>query len=805
MADNFNQPVWNGDILKKDNAAVLSPKDFIFKYLRYLPWAIICASIACVVAYIRIRWTTPIYHVQSSMLIHDQEVTSGAAKDPEFQALFMPQGNSNLGNEVAILGSSPIIERVARSLNFQTRCYNNGKVRSTLMYPNSPIELEILHMADSNAGVAIQVTARPNETFFIEKDTTAIPFGRVFEYQGNRIELVRNPNVDLKTFPSQDFELSWSPARTVAGILMGGLKIAAPTDGTTILTLSFEGENVALGVNVLNKLMAVYDSLQIEDKNHISSNTLAFIDDQLRALRGQLAGVEGKTRGFMVDNNAFDINDQSKIYSSNIEDITKSEAQQRVKVAVLNMMTDYISDPTNREKLVPTVLGVDEPVVAGYIIDYNRLQLERESNLKTTRPDNPMIRDIDATLEKVRNSLLQALSNVKKSYEISINSMDEQLQGNKSNLNALPGKSMELMNIQRQEKILEDLYSFLLMKRLETAISSAATVSNSRPIEPASASYAPISPNSKNIYIFHILIGILIPVGIVALIEILKDKVSNRADVEKRTQAPILGEIGHSESDQPLVVLQNSRQFVAEQFRIIRSNLQYIVAKKERPVIMVTSSFSGEGKSFVSTNIGAVMALAGKRTVIMEYDIRKPKIVTGLELKRKMGITNYIIGKASFEELILPVQNVENLFVIPCGPIPPNPAELLLDPKLDDLMDEVKKHFEVVIMDTAPIGLVSDAVNLSKYADCALYIVRQGHTFRRQIGLIEDLYVEKKLPNISVILNDVKAEGGSYGGYSYYGGYGYYANQSSRSGYFDSNKKKWKGFAKLFRTNKKEK
>jgi capsular exopolysaccharide synthesis family protein len=262
--------------------------------------------------------------------------------------------------------------------------------------------------------------------------------------------------------------------------------------------------------------------------------------------------------------------------------------------------------------------------------------------------------------------------------------------------------------------------------------------------------------------------------------------VRNRTDVEKNTQAPILGEIGHSNNEQSLVVTKNNRHFISEQFRIIRTNLQFFIGKKERPVIMVTSSFSGEGKSFISTNIAAVMALAGKKTVIMEFDIRKPKIISGLDLKRKMGVTNYIIGKASFDELLVKVDGVDNLYVIPCGPIPPNPAELLIDPALDQLMKEVTERFDAVIMDTAPIGLVSDAMNLSRYADCTLYIIRQGHTFRKQLSIIEQLYSENKLPRLSILLNDVKAEYGYYGGYGYgyYGGYSY----GMDSGYFESDK-----------------
>jgi len=289
-------------------------------------------------------------------------------------------------------------------------------------------------------------------------------------------------------------------------------------------------------------------------------------------------------------------------------------------------------------------------------------------------------------------------------------------------------------------------------------------------------------------------------VGIIAIIEVLRDKVTGRADVEKHTTTPILGEVGHSDEKQTLVLTKNSRRFISEQFRIIRTNLRYIIAKKEKPVIMITSSFGGEGKSFISTNIGAAMALAENQTVIMEFDIRKPKIVSGLELKRKMGITNYLIGSAKFEDLLVKVEGVENLYVIPCGPIPPNPSELLLDPRLDNLMEEVKKRFDVVIIDTAPVGLVSDAMNLSRFADCTLYIIRQAYTFRKQLPLIEELYIQNKLPKISVLINDVKAEGGYYGGpyrtgYGYYGGYGY----AGESGYFEEDRVNGRSPVKRFK------
>ena len=301
-------------------------------------------------------------------------------------------------------------------------------------------------------------------------------------------------------------------------------------------------------------------------------------------------------------------------------------------------------------------------------------------------------------------------------------------------------------------------------------------MSNSQVVESAMPTSNPVKPSKRAVQMLAILIGLAIPSLIIFMKEVLNDKVTTRFDIEKITAAPILGELGHSYSDNTLIVNKTTRSMVAEQFRIIRSNLQYILNKNEKPVILVTSSFSGEGKSFASTNMGAVMALTGKKTVILEFDIRKPKVLSGLGMPKRAGITNYLVGKTdNLEELIAPVLEHDNLFVLACGPIPPNPSELLLGEKLKRMFDILREKFDVIIVDTAPVGMVSDAMTLGKQADCTLYIVRQGHTFKKQVTMIDEFYRENKLPKVSIIINDIKIKPGyGYYGYGRYGyGYGY--------------------------------
>jgi tyrosine-protein kinase Etk/Wzc len=800
MLENRKEsPIPEADTQTK-NRTPASPKELIFRYLRYAPWVIVSVLFFLMLAYLKIRWTTQIFQVQSSLLVKNEQDFPQSSKGDRFSdMIFLPQQDVNLRNEMAILKSRPILARVVKDLDLQKVYYNTGKVRSSVLYPSAPFFLQVVKIADSTAGFSYPMTLLDENRYLLNENKTPRRFGDTIETDGNRFILFRNPGIGVHSLVSPNYVFGWTPLSEAVEGLIGSLNIMQTDEQTTILTLIFQYENPALGKDVLNTLMAVYDSLIVEDKNRISANTLQFIDNRLYELNDTLKGVEGVLRNFMVANQAFDIEGQSKAFLEKQGDESKDVVTAEVKLGVVNWLLDYVGSKKNEHELVPTVLGIDEPALLLLIADYNKLQLQRDANLKTSSETNPMIVALDGSLEKTRRNIYQALQNVKQAYSIASEGLNKQNQELESRISSLPGKSMRLLNIERQQKILEELYSFLLQKKLETSIASAATVSNSKIIEPAIGSLIPIAPNKRSVYTFYLILGLLIPVGIIAITELLHDKVNDKSDIERFTRAPIIGEIGHSNGSQSLVVTSNSRRFISEQFRNIRTNLQYFVNKKENPTILVSSSFSGEGKSFISTNLGAVMALSGKRTVIMEFDIRKPKIVSGLDLKRNMGITNYIIGRANFEDLLVKVDVLDGLYVIPCGPIPPNPSELLLDKRLDELMREAKNAFDVVIMDTAPVGLVGDAINLAQYADCSIYIVRQRHTFRKQLALIEELYENKKLPNLSVVLNDVKVEGGYYSGYGYYGGYGYGYGYAGASGYFeDDDKRRKKSIGRTF-------
>jgi tyrosine-protein kinase Etk/Wzc len=766
-----------------------SPREFLLRYIKYLPWLLVSLAVALVLAKIKLRYATPIYKTEARLLIKKE--TPYSRSNDKFDEIFAGGSIQNVYNEIEILRSRPLAARVVKALHLQTSCYNKGNIRSTLLYSEAPITLFTATDTDSTGGFSIQLTIANNDQFKIGESPKLYSFGESIRIRGAEFRVVKLQPQVFNALPSNVYVLTQSTSDQAANALVGGLGVVLSDNYGQIINLSYESENTDMAVAILNSLMAVYKESNIEDKRQMKISTLEFIDERLDSLREELGDVEKKLTQFVEEKKAFQLDKQSELYLEKLNTESSNLAQQDLKLAVIDYLINYLNK--NSHRAVPVELGTQEPTLFPLITQYNQLQVERQNAAATMPETNPYIQqNLDPRLDKLRQDILEALHSVRQSYAIARGSIVQRNNEMESKLQSIPSKGQQLAERNRQQKIKEELYLFLLQKKEETAIASASTISDSKVVEPARPGGAPISPNSRSVYMIAFILGLVVPGGIIAAKEYLNDKVHGRVDIEKLTDAPFMGEIGHSEDALALVVKHNSRRFISEQFRIIRTNLQFILSKVQDPVILVTSSFSGEGKSFVSTNIGAVMALTGKKTVIMELDIRKPKVVSNLDLKRQKGITNYIISKASLDEIILPVPNVENLYVIPCGPVPPNPAEMLLDPKLEQLFDEVKKKFDIVIVDTAPVGLVSDAMVIGRHADCTLYILRQGYTYKNQVRLIDELYTQKKLPRLSVLLNDMKG-GVGYGSYYGYGVYGYSGRNKYGYGYgygyFDVEKK----------------
>ena len=779
------------------NKPKVTPRELIYKYVRYLPWLVISVSIMMILAYIKLHYSIPIYNIAGKLLVSGRGASAGGEK---FDDIFMMQGSTKINDEIEILKSRSIAGRVIKDLGLQTSIVNKGKIRNSIVHPlEAPFFIDIIQLNDSLNGFSMMITVEEN-AYLLNEETKQYLYGEVIAIGSAKLRILKN-NRDLRVFGSNQFIIGYQALEPMAAGLSAAINVAPVNDLTNVLGISYNTENIRVGVDIVNKFMYEYQQNSLEDKRQIAANALAFITQQLDTVKLGLSGVEGNLQRFQEVNRIVNTEQQASLYLAQLNSNDERLAEQAVKLRVINLLINILSDKSDPYKIVPSMLGTDEPILLQQITEYNKLQLERETALKSMPSGNPLILNMETAIEKLRGDMIINLRNVRQTYQLTYDDVRNKIRAADERIGSLPAKEKQMLEVKRQQNILQELYSYLLQKKLETAIGSASTISNIKVIEPAMAGGL-VSPNRSSLYLMALVIGLGIPAGIVALKEVLNDKVNSKADIQHNTDAPILGEIGHAENSSTLVVTKNNRKFMAEQFRIVRSNLQYILPKVEKPVILVTSSFSGEGKSFISTNLGAVIALSGKRTVILEFDIRKPKIMKGLGMNERKGITNYLVGNVNLQDIIYLVPEVDNLYVIPCGPVPPNPAELLLNEKVGDLFNRLRSQFDTVIIDTAPVGLVSDGITLGQHADASIFIVRHHFTLKKQIQLIQDNYRQGKLPHLSIIINDIVVKGG-YGGYYGYGGYGYgygygYGVKGDESGYFDNSGNTQSRWRKLF-------
>lgn len=771
-------------VTKAPEQSSLTAKDLLFKYIRFLPLFVISLALALLVAFIYLRYTTPVYRSSGALIVKDDNGsgTGGTGGGDRFQQMFVMDNSMNVKNEIEILKSRPLIKRVVEDLELNITYYVIGKIKESNNYGSNPFKIQIFEIADSNTSFTLPIFIENKQNFRIGENNRLFRFGEKFENSFGIFSIIYNPIASL----SQEYKVTWSPSEKIINDIASRLTVA-PGGSAGVIQVGFEASNPMLAADFIARLMQEYQVATREDKNETNQRMLEFIADRMKGVEKELDSITFQLLKYQRENNLINAESQSGSYFARLEKSDEEINELRIQDNFAVMIDDYLRDQKNAYNLVPSGFGIEDPTVGTLIGAYNVAQMERKLLIDSKIPvTNPKVVQKEDEIERYRLNIFESLRNVRKAINISIG----RLQGISSKVMAqarsLPMKEQELLEIKTQQETKQTVFNLLLEKKEQTAITLAGTISNMKVIEEASVNPVPIKPNPRNVYLISFVVGLALPALFVFGLEMFNDKITNRHDIEKLTNVPIVGEVGHSYMNETLVVKPNHRGIVAEQFRIIRSNLQYILTHAPKPVLLVTSSFSGEGKSFISTNLGAVMSLANKKTIILELDIRKPKILAHLNIPKKPGITNFMLGKVKAEDLPIPVTSYDNLYVLPCGPIPPNPAELLLEPKLEELFIYLKANFDVIIIDTAPVGMVSDAMALSRFADASLYIVRQGHTFKKQISLINEFNEQGKLPKISIIMNDVKQQLG-YGYYGY-GRYGYGYGYSEKSGYFTDEK-----------------
>jgi len=746
----------------------LSIKDLFFKYVRFLPVFLVSVALCLLGAYLYLRYTTPIYRVTGTLTFKQEEQSRGG----KFDDIFNAKNVSDIQSEIEILRSQALMERVVDSVKLQTSYFAVGKIKTLNIYTDCPFRLNIIKLTDSFGSFKMNFTFPTDNEFRVNKESNKFKFGDVF---GNSYGLFTLSKV-YNGIKGKEFNVEWRSTPEQAAIYAPMIRVAPKIAGTSIYNIQVDYTNSSLAADIINTLMLKYKEASVDDKNATIKQRLDYIIGQLIRIDRDLDSIEAKRIAYVNEYNLAGYEGQLANYFRIQTESDEQIQNQKQQLVIIDMMTAYLKDSMNNFERTPSALSITDETLGAMVTLYNTMQLERKKMLEQKIPEeNLQILAKNAELEKLRKNILEAFKNVKIAYNSAIDDFYKRGSAAIYKQKEMPAKIQRLVEMERERDGKLALYKFLAEQREETAMQQAATVSNSKVLSVAYPTDTPIRPNRRAIQLLAIILGIGLPAMYIFFQEIVNDKINTRYDIEKLTTASVLGEVGHSYSSSSMIVSKTNRSMVSEQFRIIRSNLQYVLNKVEKPVIMVTSSFSAEGKSFITTNLGGVMALAGKKTVMLEFDIRKPKLFSGMKLSSKQGITNFLVGKAQMADLPIKIPGYENLYGISCGPVPPNPSELLLDSRVEEMFDWLKANFDVIIVDTAPVGMVSDAMTLGKFADTTLYIVRQGYTYKKQVSLIDEFYHENRLPKISIVINDVKLKPGyGYYGYGRYGyGYGY--------------------------------
>jgi capsular exopolysaccharide synthesis family protein len=801
-----NQQQFSEKILKQFNSS-FDFKRLLGTVVSNWYWFVLSVSITVTAGFLYLRYSTPVYEIGSSILIDE-------AQDNVAQNVLSkldPQNDKskvNLFNEQVILQSQDMIAKVVDSLALNVRYWARGRIKETEIYKEAPIKVVFDTTGLTGGTVELKVKQVMEGQFEVTAGGTTDkvlydtwvrkPYGRF------KIMYTNGVGVNRGYLKSTEFIVKAEPRAAAIGRVTGLFTVALNDGRTSLLGLSYSDNIPQRGVDFMNVLIYFYQKNELENINKKAEKTRDFLKAKKANIKDELRFIDSMQVDIKLNNDIVDPAAQTEQFmTAKTESETKIDELLIAKQSLESMKRNVMSLSTTRFNILS--IATEDATLAQLITTYNDQVAQREAFARGVGPEHPRLKDYEINILELRKRIVLACDNAIAKLNLNLQNAAKNAAEYTSRIRNTPNVERNIKDVSRGYDVLQQTYLLLYQKDVENEISVYAANNKSKVIVVPFATSTPIKPVPKTIYAIVFLLGILIPGGYLVIREMLNNKVINDHDIESLTNIPIVGSISRVESatsrESTIVVGPHIRTGVAEQFRLIRANLEFMAAANNNRVFMITSSSSGEGKSFISINLGITMTLAKKRVVIMEFDLRKPKISQYLGLPNHGGISSYLAGLGDLDIAIKASGIHENLYIANCGPIPPNPGELLVMPKTGQMIEQLKEMFDVVIIDTAPIGLVSDALILSQYAGINLFVIRQSYTIKDQVRMFDVLHKDGKIQNPAIIFNGVEflkkygyGYGGSGYGYSYgYGyGYGYYEetnpkkkqNGSSLKGFF---------------------
>lgn len=770
-------------------------------------WFVLSLIICMGCAMIYLRYKTPVYQAYAKLLIKDDDSRGRGGKSGVLTTsnLGIMSNSTGIDNEMEILSSLSIAQQAVRDLKLYVNYSLEGKVKDHLIYNSEPISVDLdpSHLEKLNYPISLEINRKGSSytvtgeylnpktgvTNSIEKTITSFPT-RIDTKTGI---ITLQSNGDRGLLPEgRALKVTILSPKSVAAKYAGSLSVSQTSKTTTIAELVLKDESPQRAVDYLRQLAICYNRQANEDKNEIAVRTEEFINGRLEKINAELGSTEGSLEEYKKRNNMVELKMNAAQAVQNQDVYSQKLAEANTQMALLNSISEYLNDPSNKYQTLPSNVGLSDASATSLIDKYNDIVITRNRLLRSASESSPTVTPLTAQLDDLTSSIKRAMIQARKSMEIERNNIANMYGRYASQTNATPEQERILTQIGRQQDVKSGLYLMLLQKREENSISLAATADKGKLIDDPQY-MGKVSPKSSMIMLIALILGLAIPAGVIFIVNFMRYKIEGHDDVAKLTSLPIIADIAvaseTAKTKADIVVHENQNNQMEEVFRSLRTNLQFIMAENEK-VVLFTSSTSGEGKTFTAANLAVSFALLDKKVVLVGLDIRKPRLAELFEINdHQHGITNLLTQPdptaADVKKQILKSGISNNLDILMAGPIPPNPAELVARKSLDQVIDILKETYDYVLIDSAPVGLVTDTLQIGRVANATVFLCRADYTPKEAFGYINDLAKEKKLPNMCVVINGIdmsKKKYGYYYGYGRYGKYGRYGRYGHKSG-----------------------
>ena len=780
-------------------------------------WFVLSLIICMGAAHIYLRYATPIYQSAAKLLIKDDEGSRSSFKGGNSIMSATNLGiisNSNgIDNEMEILKSRTLAQQTVYDLKLYVNYRHEGKLKDHILYGDQEvnIDMDLQHLKKLNAPMNLKITREgrnyhvtgsynvpiDNNTFNPEAVNIDKTFSALPATIGTRVGVVRftqNGNYMLRD--GESLKATMIAPEIAAGKYVGNLNVTESSKTTTIVDLVLNDEIPQRAIDYLKQLAIVYNRQANEDKNEIAVRTEQFINQRLEKINAELGSTEGQLENYKKRNNMVELKMNATQAVANADQYAQKLSEANTQVALLDELTRYMNEPSNRHQPIPSNVGLSDASATSLINEYNKIALQRNQLLHSASENSPTVTPLTAQLDDLNSSIKRAMTQARAGLRIQRNSIAAQAGKYEGQINNTPEQERMLTQIGRQQEVKSGLYLMLLQKREENSISLAATADKGKLIDtPVFA--GKVTPKNYMIMLIALILGLAIPAGILFLLEFFRYKIEGHNDVAKLTDLPIIADVAiaseRAKTKADIVVHENKNNLMEEIFRSLRTNLQFLLKQHDK-VIMFTSTTSAEGKTFIASNVAISFALLGKKVVLVGLDIRKPRLAElfGID-DHHHGITNLLVKDevnwSDVKEQIVPSGINDKLDILMAGPVPPNPGELVTRESLEQTMEQLKEHYDYILIDTAPVGLVTDTLALGRISNATVYVCRADFTQKASFGLINSLSMEKKLPNMSIVLNGVDLSKKKYGyfyGYGKYGKYGKYGYKSYGYGSYGS-------------------